>query len=75
MQETYYVRAVWDDEAKVFISDTNVPGLNVEAATLHEFMEIVEELAPEMLAANVSGPRDDGSTWAAQSAELKYACA
>ena len=52
---TYYVRAIWDEEAGVYYSETNVPGLNVEAETLHEFIEIAEELAPQMLEANVPG--------------------
>ena len=53
----YYVRAEWDAEANTFISVTNIPGLNVEAGTLSEFLEIVEELAPAMLEANV--PAED----------------
>jgi hypothetical protein len=55
----YYVRAVWDAEAGVYFSETDIPGLNVEAETLHEFVEIVEELAPQMLEANVEGYRQD----------------
>jgi hypothetical protein len=52
---TYFVKAHWDDEAGVYYSETNIPGLNVEAETLHEFIEIAEELAPQMLEANVPG--------------------
>ena len=49
----FYVRAEWDSEAEAFISVTNIPGLNVEAASLAEFLSIVEELAPAMVEANV----------------------
>ena len=54
MNKTYHVKAVWDSEAEVFYAETDIPGLHVEAATLKEFVEIVEELAPQMLSANVS---------------------
>ncbi len=54
MKKSYHVKAVWDDEAGVFYAETDIPGLNVEAATLKEFIEIVEELAPEMMNANLS---------------------
>ena len=52
--QTYHIRAVWDPEAEVYYSETNVPGLVVEAETLSEFMAITEELLPEMLKANSS---------------------
>lgn len=54
MASTYHIRAVWDPEAKVYYSETNVPGLVVEAETLPEFIAIAEELLPEMLKANTS---------------------
>ena len=57
MTTRFYVRAKWDAEAGVFISDTNIPGLNVEAETLAGFVSAVEELAPMMLEANVA-PED-----------------
>ena len=55
----YHVKAVWDGEAGVYYSETNVPGLTVEAETLHEFIAIAEELAPQMLEANVPGYSPD----------------
>ena len=53
MATRFYVRAKWDAEAAAFISDTNIPGLNVEAETLAAFLSAAEELAPLMLEANV----------------------
>ncbi|MDP1631282.1 MAG: DUF1902 domain-containing protein [Caulobacter sp.] len=53
MTDRYHVQADWDAEAKVWISSSNIPGLSVEADTLGEFMELVEALAPEMLADNL----------------------
>jgi len=52
MEKIYYVRAVWDPEASVWISETDIPGLVIEANTLSEFESLVFELAPEMLATN-----------------------
>jgi predicted RNase H-like HicB family nuclease len=52
MKQSYYVRAKWDQEASVWVSETDIPGLVIEADTLQEFEELMNELAPEMLAAN-----------------------
>ena len=58
MTDRYHVQADWDAEANVWVSTSNIPGLHVEADTLGEFMELVEALAPEMLAGNlgIKGP-------------------
>ena len=50
-----YVKAIWDEAAEVYYSETNVPGLTVEAATLPQFMDLAMELGREMLEANVPG--------------------
>ena len=34
---SYYVRAIWDPEASVWTSQSDVPGLVIEANTLTEF--------------------------------------
>ena len=52
MSKTYHVTASWDSEAGVWISESDIPGLNVEAVTLGEFEALVLALAPEMLAEN-----------------------
>jgi Domain of unknown function (DUF1902) len=49
----YKVVANWDAEAGVFTSQSNVPGLVIEAESFEEFVELVETLGPEMLEANV----------------------
>ncbi|CAN1541607.1 Domain of unknown function DUF1902 [Caulobacteraceae bacterium] len=58
MSERFHVQADWDAEAEVWVSTSDIPGLHVEADTLGEFMELVEALAPEMLAGNlgIKGP-------------------
>jgi len=54
MTSAYQIKAIWDPDAKVYYSETNVPGLVVEAETLPEFVSIAEELLPEMLRANTT---------------------
>lgn len=48
----FFVRAVWDEEAKVFVSESDIVGLHIEAATLEEFREIMVDIAPELVLAN-----------------------
>ena len=49
---TFYVKALWDPEAKVFYSETDIPGLTVEASDVAAFKALVMDLAPDMLAEN-----------------------
>jgi Domain of unknown function (DUF1902) len=53
MHKPFNVIAVWDAEARVFTSQSDIPGLVVEADTFEEFVALVEALAPEVIAANV----------------------
>jgi hypothetical protein len=59
MKSSYYVKALWDPEAAVWISESDIPGLVIEASTLTEFEVLIWNLAPEVLAANedISGAR------------------
>ena len=52
MPQSYYVAASWDPDAGVWISESNIPGLVIEADSLAEFETLMDSLAPEMLAAN-----------------------
>jgi hypothetical protein len=58
MKKSYYVKAVWDPEASVWISDTDIPGLVIEADTLAEFEQAMLQYAPEMLVANEGDRRE-----------------
>lgn len=49
---SFFVKAVWDAEAGVFYSDSNIVGLHIEAETIEEFREITANLAPELILAN-----------------------
>lgn len=52
-----------EEEAIWYVQSSDVPGLNAEAATLEALIEVVADLAPELVAANLpeSGV-DDQST-------------
>lgn len=52
----YTVTAVWDAEAEVYWSQSDIIGLNVEAATLSEFVDLVEALAPDLIRDNGMAP-------------------
>ena len=53
MTKPFYVHALWDDEARVWVaSSDDVPGLATEAATAEELIEKLRVLIPELLEAN-----------------------
>jgi hypothetical protein len=56
MKRTFYVKALWDSEANVWYSQTDIEGLFIETKTLTEFEEIMPELARDMILAN-HGPK------------------
>jgi hypothetical protein len=52
MKRTFFVKALWDAEAKVWYSETDIEGLFIETRHLAEFEEIIPELARDMIIAN-----------------------
>ena len=53
MQKIYFVRAEWDDEARVWVATSDdVPGLVTEADTLESLSVKLEALIPELLDLN-----------------------
>ena len=57
MRKAFTVTAIWDSEAQVFTSQSDIPGLVVEAGTFEELVDLVMALAPEVIAANVPDAR------------------
>ena len=52
MKRTFYVKALWDEEAKVWYSETDIEGLFIETKTLAEFEDIMPDLARDMIFEN-----------------------
>lgn len=53
MQKIYFVRAEWDDRARVWVATSDdVPGLATEADTLEALSIKLEALIPELLDLN-----------------------
>jgi hypothetical protein len=56
-KRSFTVRAVWDEEAKVFYSESDILGLHIEAADLDEFESVLFDVAPGLVIANhITGP-------------------
>jgi len=54
MRKSYSVKCNWDADARVwFVSETNVPGLATESATVEAMTKKLRTLIPELLAMNV----------------------
>ncbi|HET6468486.1 MAG TPA: DUF1902 domain-containing protein [Geminicoccaceae bacterium] len=60
----YLISALWDDEAKVWVAESDdVPGLVAEAATLEDLDQKLRVLVPELLELNAHLlPPQDGRT-------------
>ena len=53
MNKPFQVRALWDDEAKVWVAESDdVPGLVAEAQSVDQLVEKLKTLIPELLAEN-----------------------
>jgi Domain of unknown function (DUF1902) len=47
------------DNAVWFVVESDIPGLNVEAASLDALVEAVRDLSPELISANLAGRERD----------------
>ena len=52
VKRTYRVTAVWDDEAGVYVAESDIIGLHIETSSIDEFEEIMMDIAPELIVAN-----------------------
>lgn len=48
----FEVAAIWDDEAHVWISESDIIGLHIEAETMEEFEREVREHAADLIVEN-----------------------
>ncbi|MES2861296.1 MAG: DUF1902 domain-containing protein [Pseudomonadota bacterium] len=53
MADGFYIKAIWDPEAEVWTSESNIQGLCLETATLAEFESLAKHFAPELLSENL----------------------
>ena len=60
MNQPIQVRAFWDEEAQVWVAESDdVPGLVTEASSLDQLVEKLKTLIPELLAENGSPASGD----------------
>lgn len=52
MRKIFTVAAVWDREAKVYVSESDISGLHIEGDTLEEFERDLRDVAAELIFAN-----------------------
>ena len=52
MKRTFYVKALWDDEAKVWYSETDIEGLFINSKDLDEFEIVINEFAGDLVLEN-----------------------
>ena len=61
-EKGYFIRAGWDDDARVwYTEESDVPGLVVEAGNFEEFVSEARELMPQLLRLNGELPNETGS--------------
>ncbi len=52
MQRSFFVKAVWDGEAQVYVAESDILGLHIEAATIEEFEAVMRDVATDLVIAN-----------------------
>ena len=63
MKRKYLVTAIWDEEAQVFYSKSDIHGLHIEAETLDEFESLIVDLAPDLIIENDLCSEEVNSGW------------
>jgi hypothetical protein len=61
MKRMFYVRAHWDNEAKVYYSESDIFGLHIEAATIDEFEAVMNDVAADLIVTNHYSAQDIAS--------------
>ncbi|WP_160010022.1 DUF1902 domain-containing protein [Rhizobium sp. 18055] len=58
VKRTFFIKAIWDKEAEVFYSESDIEGLHIETADIDEFEDIIFDSAIELIIANHIAPSD-----------------
>jgi Domain of unknown function (DUF1902) len=61
-KRTFSVRAVWDPEARVYYSESDILGLHIESKSLDEFEEVMMAEGVNLILANHVSPEDLATT-------------
>ena len=48
----FVVTAIWDEDACVYLSQSDITGLHIEAATREEFEAVLMDMAPALVVEN-----------------------
>ncbi|WP_325465968.1 DUF1902 domain-containing protein [Pararhizobium sp.] len=57
VKRTFFVKALWDADAQVFYSESDIEGLHIEADTVEQFEEVMFDAAIDLIVANhISAP-------------------
>ncbi len=69
----FHVHAIWDDEAKVWVAESNdLPGLVAEADTVEALLEKLKVLVPELVELNLGPGLGKGTFTLMAERELAY---
>jgi len=52
VKRSFTVKAIWDEADGLWLSDSDIKGLHIEAKTLEEFYDLVNEFASELIVTN-----------------------
>jgi hypothetical protein len=54
MTKAFFVKAIWEPDCSVWVSESNIPGLVLETESLTEFEALMNQFAPELLSENAN---------------------
>lgn len=57
-KKNFHIKAIWDEDAGVFYSESDIVGLHIEAATIEEFQRVMEENALDLVISNHIEPQE-----------------
>ena len=52
MLRRFFVKAVWDEEARIYVSQSDIAGLHIEAETVDDFEAVMRDVATDLVIAN-----------------------
>ncbi|MGK9052394.1 DUF1902 domain-containing protein [Neorhizobium sp. CSC1952] len=62
MKRIFFIKALWDENAKVFYSESDIEGLHIEAPTIDVFEEVIFDTAIELIVENHMSAADVAGT-------------